>query len=326
MDRPYIICLIPIKNEAWILDRCLQTASLWADKIIVADQMSDDGSPEIAVKYPKVQLIQNASTQFNEPERQKLLIDAARQIPYDGKKLLIALDADEMLTANWLDSPEWQAMLDAPIGTVFQFSLLNLRPDMKKYWHGGTYFWGLMDDGKSTHKGSLIHSTRMPIPADAPCFICNNIKVFHYQYTDWKRMQSKHRWYQCFELLNRPNIRPLSIFRIYHHMYALRENQLYPIEDKWFTDYEKLGIDMRTIHQDKTYRWDKTVADWFQEYGKKRFASLYIWQNEDPKNDPRTWYQRLVHQYLLITQMEAHRPSIWGKFIRVFDKILKLTL
>ena len=116
MDKPYIICLIPVKNEAWILDRCLQTASLWADKIIVADQMSDDGSPEIAVKYSKVQLIRNTSAQFNEPERQKLLIDAARKIPYDGKKLLIALDADEMLTANLLDSPEWQTILDAPVG------------------------------------------------------------------------------------------------------------------------------------------------------------------------------------------------------------------
>jgi glycosyltransferase involved in cell wall biosynthesis len=48
--KPTIICLTPVKNEAWLLDRFLQATSLWADFIIIADQMSTDGSQEIAKK------------------------------------------------------------------------------------------------------------------------------------------------------------------------------------------------------------------------------------------------------------------------------------
>ncbi len=46
-DKPVLICLTPIRNEAWILERFLQCASLWADYIIIGDQNSDDGSREI---------------------------------------------------------------------------------------------------------------------------------------------------------------------------------------------------------------------------------------------------------------------------------------
>ena len=105
MDKPLIICLTPVKNEAWILDKFIQCASLWADCIIIADQMSTDGSRDIALKYPKVRLIDNDSEAFNEPERQKLLVDAARQIHFNGqRRLLISLDADEFLTSNFQET------------------------------------------------------------------------------------------------------------------------------------------------------------------------------------------------------------------------------
>ena len=78
MLKPTVICLTPVKNEAWILERFLRCASLWADYIIIADQGSDDGSVEIATRFPKVILVENPSSIFNEPERQKLLLEAAR--------------------------------------------------------------------------------------------------------------------------------------------------------------------------------------------------------------------------------------------------------
>ena len=100
-----LVCLTPVKNESWILHRFLKSASLWADHIIIADQNSTDNSREIALQYSKVILIENNAEEFNEPERQKLLIDKAREI--EGKRVIIALDADEMLTSNFLTSPEW---------------------------------------------------------------------------------------------------------------------------------------------------------------------------------------------------------------------------
>ena len=96
------------------MDRFLKCTSLWADHIIIADQQSTDGSREIAARYPKVILIDNLSPTFNEPERQKLLLEKARTIP--GQRLLIALDADEILTANFMNSSEWNTVLEIPVG------------------------------------------------------------------------------------------------------------------------------------------------------------------------------------------------------------------
>ena len=53
------IVMTPVRNEAWVLRAFLETTSLWADYIIIADQMSTDGSREIAKSYEKVILIDN---------------------------------------------------------------------------------------------------------------------------------------------------------------------------------------------------------------------------------------------------------------------------
>ena len=157
-----IICLTPIKNEAWILERFLKCASLWADHIIIADQKSDDGSAEIAKSYQKVIYVSNDSDEFNEPERQKLLIDTAREIP--GEKVLIALDADEVLTSNFVNSPEWQTLINSPVGTIIKFQWVNLMDDLQHCWIPDSFYpWGFVDDG-SEHKGCLIHSHRVPLP------------------------------------------------------------------------------------------------------------------------------------------------------------------
>ena len=41
VDKPTVVCLTPVKNEAWILDRFLKCAGLWAEHIIIADQGAD---------------------------------------------------------------------------------------------------------------------------------------------------------------------------------------------------------------------------------------------------------------------------------------------
>lgn len=325
MDKPCIICLTPVKNEAWILDRFIQCASLWADHIIIADQMSTDGSREIAKKFEKVTLINNENIIYDEHQRQKLLIEKARQIPTNGKrKLLITLDADEFLTANFHESTEWENILKAPINTIIYFSWINVSPDYKKYWNGGSFGWGFMDDGISTNENSNIHNPRIPMPKNALKLICNDIKVLHYQFTDWGRMQSKHRWYQCFEIINRPHLHPISIFRTYHHMFGLSKKHFKIIQAEWFDFYEKEGIDMFTIKKEKTYRWDKQVEDYFEQYGTKHFAMLNIWQHPTDKfPDPRNFMQKTLHHYLLWSQLYYARKFPIGTVVRYFDKILK---
>ena len=124
MDRPQIIVLTPVRNEAWILRRFLKCTSLWADQIIIADQMSEDDPRAIAQAFPKVTVVENPHREYSEVARQRLLIEAARRIP--GPRVLMALDADEIMSANILDSEEWRTALRAPPGTVLCFAKVDL--------------------------------------------------------------------------------------------------------------------------------------------------------------------------------------------------------
>ena len=37
-ESPTVICLTPVRNESWILERFRPGASMWADHIVIADQ------------------------------------------------------------------------------------------------------------------------------------------------------------------------------------------------------------------------------------------------------------------------------------------------
>jgi len=277
MQKPNVICLTPVKNEAWMLSRFLKCASLWADHIIVADQNSDDGSAEIAQRFSKVRLIRNDAARYNEPERVEMLLKESRKIP--GPRLLISLDADEFLTSNFVKSPEWQTMLDCKEGTVIRFDWANIFPGMTHYWLDEDRVFGFRDDGSPYH-GPAIHSPRVPLPSFAPSLALKEIKVMHYQYTDWDRMRSKHRWYQCWELLHCPTRSPVKVYRTYHHMYSVRPDDLLPIPASWFQTYTAHAIDMTSTVRESIYWWDKEVLGLFRDYGVNFFSKLDIWDQD----------------------------------------------
>ncbi len=330
-NRPTIICLTPVKNEAWILDRFLQCASLWADYIIIADQGSDDGSREIAKSYNKVILVDNPSPTFNEPERQKILIEAARKIPQP--RLFITLDADEFLTANCLTSSEWNTVLQAPAGTVIKFQIAELQPDISSYWLGGNgYFpWGFMDDG-SEHQGKKIHSPRIPLPDNSVSIMLRDIKVLHYQCANQQRMKSKHRWYQCWEKLNQPQKTYIDIFRQYHSREFVASEKIQPLPSDWLLGYTKKGIDMTSICSKSPTWWDREIITLFKKYGTEMFKQLDIWdvdwlllaeQNSlDIGNeyyDPRSKLDKIINKWLRKTQLQQNKLHI-----RAMEKLLKL--
>ncbi len=314
---PTLICLTPVKNEAWILDRFLRCAALWADHILVADQGSGDDSVAIARTHPKVTVLENPGTTYDEGARQRLLLEAARKIP--GPRILLALDADEMLTARATDNPEWKTLLSAPPGTVLRFQWVNLRPDMETCWVPDEDIpFGFVDDG-TPHAGSAIHSRRLPVPPGAPSLLLRGIKVLHYQYTDWARMESKQRWYQCWERVNQPHRRPAHIYRQYHHMHAVDAGQARPVRREWLAGCEEQGIDMTSVRRQGVPWWDAEVLKLLAHHGAAAFRRTDIWDVDwaklaeglglggDHCRDPRTRLDRAVLAWLRATQGRSTR-------------------
>lgn len=328
--RPSIICLTPVRNEAWILERFLRCAERWADHIIVADQDSRDGSRQIAERHPKVRLIRNPGVIVEESSRQALLLDAAREIP--GPRLLLALDADEMLSANYATSPEWPTLLAAAPGTQICLERGDLYPFCQDIgvFHA-PWLFGFMDDGRP-HQGRFMHSPRVPQDEHGPKLFLSDIKVLHYQYTDWSRMKAKHRLYEVTESLRDPRRGAISIYRQYHHMDAPNPWRA-PIPREWFEDYERAGIDMTSSTIDGRYTFDADTLTHLQKHGPRRFAHLAIWDVdwvalakvhgfETPERyaDPRTAWEKRVHAWLAATQAKplALKARVVSKSLRTF--------
>lgn len=336
-ERPTVIILCPIRNEEDMLHRFLSVTSFFADHIILADQRSTDRSKEIAREFSKVILLDNPH-EYNEGSRQQLLIEEARKIP--GRRLLLALDVDEILSANVLDSREWQTMLSLPAGTVIGASRIELwktplyyRP-LSNVTSSDWMVFGFMDDG-SSHSGLLIHSLRVPQPLGCPFFRFNQVVILHYNSTDYQRTLSKNRWYLCFERIRIPNRNPTQLHRLYSEY--ISENMPFPPEPcptEWFAGWIDQGIDMTSIQHKKYYWWDWEVLRMLGKYGTQTFRHEDIWYvdweairqagldmgipnlPQQPIKDPRTRLERHL--------IALRRRTQNTKWQRLTDRVLRL--
>lgn len=276
-QTPKIVVITPVKNEAWILDRFLAVTSKFADQIIIADQNSTDGSQTICKSYPKVTLIENKSEQFNEAERQILLIQKAREL-MPGHKIILALDADEILAANATKTVGWQSMVNAKPGTVLCFEKPNLYLTPNQYIKGQPSPHGYVDDGIE-HKPSQIHSVRIPMPDYAPRLDIHDVKILHYAMIRPTGQAAKFRMYSVIE-----NALTIGFILTRRRKYSANklyiesgEAQLSPAQSEWFTGWEEMGIDMQTIINQKYYWQDFEVLQYFHKYGLRRFWLEDIW-------------------------------------------------
>ena len=198
MSKRKIVVLTPVKNEGWILDRFLAVTSCFADLIIIADQNSTDESASIARRFEKVHLITNNSKSYDEAERQLMLIRKARELE-SREKILIALDADEILAANATKQPGWQTMLADKPGTTLYFEKPELYPHPGRCIRAD-HPWpiGYVDDGVE-HVPRKIHSIRIPRPTGGRRLILNDIKIMHYAFCRMDAQRAKMRYYAVLE-------------------------------------------------------------------------------------------------------------------------------
>jgi glycosyltransferase involved in cell wall biosynthesis len=330
MSKPTIICITPVRNERWIIDKFLKAASIWADHIILADQNSDDGTREVAARYPKVRLIGNPSAVFNEPERRELLMAEARRIP--GPRLIFGLDADELLSADFLESPEWNTMLAVRPGTTIWMQWVNLYDACRScyvFYPEPEGAFAYMDDGRAIDS-TYIHSPRIPHNRDQPSLYISKGKVLHYQYLYWPRLKSKARWYQCIERARYPRKSAIEIYRIYHHMDVARGPKIGQgcdeVSPLWFLGYEQRGIDATSFEADHHPYFERETIRLMQENGVQQFKKDAIWDVnwvkiatfhdiENPQRfaDPRNGFDRFVHRWLRRSQ--ASQMTIRNRLI-----------
>lgn len=330
MNPPcHTICLTPTRNEAWIIQRFAAAARHWASHLIVADQGSTDSTLQQLRGMEGVQVVLNESKVFDEVHRQRLLLNQARQI--EGKRILIALDADEALSFNCTASKEWEQLREAKPGTLLRFPWVNILPGFKEAWiPPAPLLCGFVDDG-SGHSGRRIHNPRVPVPDGAPVIDFKEIVVLHFQYVVWQRMLSKQRWYQMLEYTAHGDKSPLDLYREYNHMRgSWTRSEIRPLDPRWLAGYERIGADFRTLQCEPVTWWDADVVQKLRAHGPQRFRKLAIWDqdwnavahqlgvNGIDLADPRSLVERKIHGVLAATQDSR---TNWG--VRALEHALR---
>lgn len=279
-DRPAIVVLTPLKNDAWILRRFLEVTSVFADRIIIADQGSTDGGLEICAGFDKVTVIDNSSSDYDEASRQQLLIRSAREfVPLP--RLLIALDADEVLAADAMTADGWRAMLGAKPGTAIFFEKPNLYLSPWQCERRPADFpGGFVDDGVAEHRPRRIHSHRLPLPPDGQQLILTDVKFLHYALVRPEAQKAKMRMYAAIE--NVFGTKSLYTRRRYYwSKRVLRAmGPVEPTPREWFTAWEERGIDMTTIEDERPYWQDVAALDLLLEHGSRRFWLDDLWDKD----------------------------------------------
>jgi glycosyltransferase involved in cell wall biosynthesis len=277
MSQPALVVLTPVKNEAWILERFLAVATRCADLVIVADQDSTDGSPAICRKFANVVVVRNASGHYDESARQRLLIDEARQ-RVAGRRVLLALDADEIIAADAPTRPGWKTMLAAAPGTVLRFEKIDLYQTAAQCIRYATPWpLGYVDDG-ALHRGRLVHSVRIPTPPGAPELVLPDVKIIHCALARPRAQQAKMRLYSVIEKTS--GRAPWFVTR--RRSYSSRRHYpgagtLAPAEPAWLGGWAAEGIDLRSL-PDEGYHWqDFEVLRHFARYGSRPYWWDDIW-------------------------------------------------
>lgn len=285
MSKTKIIVVTLVKDEAWMLDRFLSTCSQFADHIIVSDESTGlDNSLKIYSKYPKVILHHNSGSPVRADLRRQFVFQEARKISCD-KRIIIAIDSDEILSANIFDSPEWNTVLNSEPGTLIYLQWVTLWKSYKYYRLDSPNFYGTynrqiwVDDGISEIPAvghQEMHMAYNPLKAKKYLYL-NDIVCLHYQCCNWQRMEAKHRYYRAHEKANIQKLSDLAIYRIYGH-FSSNAMAIKNSLPKWYDGWIKMGIDVTSVSADDLTHFDISVIEMLKKNGSEFFKFQDIWR------------------------------------------------
>jgi glycosyltransferase involved in cell wall biosynthesis len=273
-----IVVITPVKNEEWILERFLEVSEKFADAILILDQGSVDRSTDICSRFDKVHVLHNQDERFNEADRQRRLLEAAREMVPEPR-VIMALDADEILAADALNAQGWKTVISAEPGTTLFFE----KPDL--YFSTRTCLrfrtpmpLAYADDG-APHAPKKIHSYRIPMPERGKRVHVGDVKILHYGLLRPNAQASKFRFYSVTE--NVIGTTSSAFARRGHystrHNYTLAADSVESSPNSWFKRWQEAGIDMHTVNGSQYYWYDFEVLRHFRGFGERRFWLDDIW-------------------------------------------------
>jgi hypothetical protein len=328
-QRPLLIVVSIVRNEAWILDAFLSAASLWADMIVIADQMSTDGSREIYKRYPKVHVIDNDRPNMHQSASRMLALDEARRLLNGNTNaVLFAMDADEMLEGDFIHSKAWAQIVDSKPNDCFEWCWMNIcagnpthyTVPIPLYWavHVSDNVWnGIFPE-------SNIHEMRLPWPnSDAREIILRDFYSIHFGYFNIKRVKNKSRFYQVSSLDDATRYNVVNLYRQYH---TITKAKNFPVPDDAYIYYLRNGLDIVSMIdlEDEGAYYTEEIKKYFERYGTKKYAMLDIWDEEWCEKNGVDIPKRDILQKIVMWYLKKSNPYVNTMLVRAIDKLLKI--
>lgn len=329
-NKPTLIVITPVRNEAWVLEAFLTHCSSWADHIIVADQHSTDGSREICARFPKVTLIDNPTQEWVEHECRARLLEEAQRIP--GDKIVFGLDADEFLSDGFEKTEGWRRIMESKPYEMFALRWFNLYGDLQHGMvEGGGAEWIAHYSGDTDftsyyreHERHAVHCQRVPSieNEEFKWILIEDIRFIHLGSLNLRRVRNKLDFYQVVNIDKQPvKAKPISMYRTYTDMLGVKAPKLdAPVHLCTLDSQADLSQLLRSADNGQHYI-DEMVAI-FRREGIEKFLTLCIWDNPDLQKAGMVVKPplpiRLMHRYLRATQ-PYHNTFL----IKTIDKILK---
>ena len=318
---PLLICLTATRNYGWVTRAFLKANSQWADYIIVVDQMSTDGTQAMCAEYEKVILIEDHDLSYSETRRSTMAINRAREI--EGDKILINLDIDEVLPANWMETNDGQRILKSKPGDMFVLFWANLLPDKKHFKsEKDALYRAFHDDGVSEfdNQGKDMHTHCLPwCPTQKEVFV-HDFPILHFGIYNTS-FQFVKRWYYYqmvdYDLNHRSAVSLSRFYRKAIPFQATSTDQ--EIKTSWlwkdFDIFSQIEVITPLI------LWQE-IRRFIEKKGITHYQKLDIWDEEFIRKtevqDPRSFLYKALHFYLRAT--EKYQYSIP---VRAIDKLLK---
>lgn len=129
-----IVGLMRVKNEARWIERCIRSILPACSRVIVMDDHSTDGTPEICSAIPAVEVHDSPFTGLDEARDKNWLLDQARDADW-----ILMIDGDEMLEAGGAAKLSKAAEAAAPRVKALAFRVLYLWDTEEQYRVDGVY-------------------------------------------------------------------------------------------------------------------------------------------------------------------------------------------
>lgn len=329
-NKPSIVVITPVRNEAWVLDAFLTCTSSWADYIILADQHSDDGTREIAKRYEKVILIDNPTQEWYEYICRTRLLEEAAKI--SGDKIIFGLDADEFLSEGFETTESWSRIINSHRNEIFCFKWLNLFDDFTTAEYTDIDFDWMAHFDESIdivkeyriREEHAVHCARIPCLESDRCHYerIDDFWVVHLAKLNHERIRQKFDFYQVTWVdKNKEKANPINMYRGYNKYYP--DNLVHldtPIKLCRKGDHTDYSYLVKTSDYGKHYV--KEMLDVFKREGTDKFQKLCIWDNpyliEAGVKPVIPLKYRILHSYLQKSQSRSE-----SKVIKLMDKVLK---